>query len=100
MLASPSSSSWPSLPTPLLWCSGVAAALLTTIGFVRYRRSRSWGSFKCSSEALAKKVYLITGATDGIGKELAKMILKAGAAKVVIAARDEMKAKKVVQELG
>lgn len=47
---------------------------------------------------MGKKIVLITGATDGIGKETAKVLVKLGY-KVIIHGRNLEKAKSVVQEI-
>lgn len=47
---------------------------------------------------LSSKVYIITGANTGIGKELARVLYSKNA-KVYIAARSEEKAKKAIQDI-
>jgi NAD(P)-dependent dehydrogenase (short-subunit alcohol dehydrogenase family) len=55
-------------------------------------------NFKKSMTSLSGKTILITGATDGLGKEVAKRALKAGA-NVLIHGRNKQKGENVVSEL-
>ena len=47
---------------------------------------------------MEKKIILITGATDGIGKEAAKILSKEGH-KIIIKGRNPEKIKKVIEEI-
>ena len=47
---------------------------------------------------MEKKIILVTGATDGIGKEAVKMLVKEGH-KVIIQGRNPEKIKKVMEEI-
>ncbi|MBD0280419.1 MAG: SDR family NAD(P)-dependent oxidoreductase, partial [Flavisolibacter sp.] len=49
-------------------------------------------------QALKDKTILITGATDGLGKEVAKKAAQAGA-KVLMHGRNPQKGKQVMQEI-
>lgn len=48
---------------------------------------------------LSSKVFIVTGANTGIGKEIARGIAKQGH-NVVLACRDETKAKTAIEDLG
>ena len=47
---------------------------------------------------MEKKIFLVTGVTDGIGKEAVKMLVKEGH-KVIIQGRNPEKIKKVMEEI-
>nr|CAH0100460.1 unnamed protein product [Daphnia galeata] len=81
------------IPTPYLWFSAVGAVsggiILTKEYFngIRYE----------GKEKLDGKIVIITGATDGIGKETAKDLAKRGA-KVFMASRDMKKCEEIRKE--
>lgn len=67
------------------------------IGFLRKCREYSWGKCK-SNENLSDRIFIITGANSGIGKETTKELAKRKA-KVILACRNIENTRKVITEI-
>jgi len=71
--------------------------MVLLIGMLRKCRERTWGRCKSTSN-LQGRVFLVTGANSGIGKETAKELAKRRAT-VIMACRDVQNAKNAIAEI-
>lgn len=82
-----------------MFCSLVYVVLpvFLALGILRKYRESKWGKFE-STESLTGKVFIITGANSGIGKETVRGLVKRNA-KVIMACRDIKSAKKAIIDI-
>lgn len=78
------------------WCYFILPVLLF-IGLLRKCRERSWGRCK-NTENLQGRVFIVTGANSGIGKETVKELAKRRAT-VVLACRNLQNARIAISEI-
>lgn len=71
--------------------------MVLLIGLLRKCRERTWGKCK-STNNLQDRVFLVTGANSGIGKETAKELAKRKAT-IIMACRDVQSATNVITEI-
>ncbi|KAK0098539.1 hypothetical protein PV326_006999 [Microctonus aethiopoides] len=71
--------------------------VIIILTLLRKGRERTWGRCKDTS-SLKGKVFLITGANSGIGKETVRELVKRHA-RVIMACRDMMNARKAIAEI-
>lgn len=81
----------------LAWCYVILPVVLL-VGLLRKCRERSWGRCKDTTSSLQGRVFLVTGANSGIGKETVKELAKRRAT-VIMACRDLQNARNVVSEI-
>jgi len=78
------------------WCYFILPVVMF-IGLLRKCRERSWGRCR-STGSLQGRVFLVTGANSGIGKETVRELAKRKAT-IIMACRDMQSAKNVVAEI-
>lgn len=77
----------------------LGAGVVVLVGLIRLRGMKSWGRHNTHSEIDVRwKTIIITGASSGIGKEVAYEMLKRGAV-VVIPCRSVERGQSIVTEL-
>ncbi|XP_014248174.1 retinol dehydrogenase 11-like [Cimex lectularius] len=76
-----------------LWCTGVPLVLL----LIRKYREHIWGYCR-DWRSQKNRVFIVTGASSGLGKETVKELASRGA-RVVMACRDMEKAKEVILDI-
>lgn len=80
----------------LLWCYFILPVVLI-VGLLRKCREHTWGRCKDMS-SLQGRVFLVTGANSGIGKETVKELAKRKAT-IIMACRDLQSARNVISEI-
>ncbi|KAH0956860.1 hypothetical protein HN011_012190 [Eciton burchellii] len=78
------------------WCYFILPVVMF-IGLLRKCRERTWGRCR-STGSLQGRVFLVTGANSGIGKETVRELAKRKAT-IIMACRDMQSAKNVVAEI-
>ncbi len=82
-----------------MFCSVVLCVIpiIVSMGVIRKYRERCWGYFR-NYDSLAGKVFIVTGANSGIGKETTRELVQRNA-KVIMACRDVNSAKKAAADI-
>lgn len=75
----------------------VVLPIVVLLGILRKCQEYTWGKCKDTSN-LKNKVYLVTGANSGIGKETVKELIKRNA-RVIMACKNMENAKNTIKEI-